>query len=133
MSSGYTANSEKRLKSGEIYLDDSLQHRCFTDELVSLEEKADVLSQMDIPWLRQPIDTQLDTLTVELHEQWQEFNRELSLGKLKHLDYDSGTKKLSLHRPKADNDAAHEDAFYEQLSFCDVADVFRFGRTSCRP
>lgn len=39
----------KRLKSGEIYLDDSFQHRCFTDELVSLDEKSDVLSQMDIP------------------------------------------------------------------------------------
>jgi TnpA family transposase len=123
---------QKRLKSGEIYLDDSLQHRCFTDELVSLEEKADVLSQMDIPWLRQPIDAQLDTLTAELHEQWQAFNRELSLGKLKHLDYDSGTEKLSLHRPKADNDAAHEDEFYEQLLFCDVADVFRFVNEQCQ-
>jgi hypothetical protein len=108
---------QKRLKSGEIYLDDSLQHRCFTDELVSIEEEADVLSQMGIPWLRQPPDAQLDTLTAELQEQWQAFNRELGLGKLKHLDYDSGTKKLSLHRPKADNDAAHEDEFYEQLSF----------------
>jgi TnpA family transposase len=122
----------KRLKSGEIYLDDSLQHRRFTDELVSLEEKADVLSQMDIPWLRQPIGTQLDALTVELHEQWQAFNRELSSGKLKHLDYNSGTKKLSLHRPKVDNDAAHEAAFYEQLSFCDVADVFRFVNEQCQ-
>jgi hypothetical protein len=27
----------KRLQSGEIYLDDSLQHRCFTNELVSLQ------------------------------------------------------------------------------------------------
>jgi hypothetical protein len=27
----------KRLKSGEIHLNDSLQHRRFTDELVSLE------------------------------------------------------------------------------------------------
>ena len=91
-----------------------------------------MLSQMDIPWLRQPIDAHLDALTAELHEQWQAFNRELSLGKLKHLDYDSGTKKLSLHRPKADNDAAHEDAFYEQLSFCDVADVFRFVNEECQ-
>ncbi len=39
----------KRLKSGEIYLDDSLQHRCFTDELVSLDEKADVLCQNEHP------------------------------------------------------------------------------------
>ena len=123
---------QKRLKSGEIYLDDSLQHRCFTDELVSLEEKADVLSQMDIPWLRQPIDAQLDALTAELHEQWQAFNRELSLGQLKHLDYNSETKKLSMHRQKADNDDAHEGSFYEQLSFCDVADVFRFVNEQCQ-
>jgi hypothetical protein len=123
---------QKRLKSGEIYLDDSLQHRCFTDELVSLEEMADVLSQMDIPWLRQPIDAQLGALTSELHEQWQAFNRELSLGKLKHLDYNNETKKLSMHRQKADNDDAHEGAFYEQLSFCDVADVFRFVNEQCQ-
>jgi hypothetical protein len=38
-----------------MYLNDSLQHRRFTDELVSLEEKAEVLDQLDIPWLRQPI------------------------------------------------------------------------------
>jgi hypothetical protein len=60
----------KRLKSGEIYLNDSLQHRRFTDELVSLEEKADVLAQLDIPWLRQPIDIQLKALSEELREQW---------------------------------------------------------------
>ena len=77
-----------------------------------------MLSQMDISWLSQPIDAQLDALTAELHEQWQAFNRELSLGKLKHLDYNSETKKLSMHRQKADNDDAHEGAFYEQLSFC---------------
>ena len=96
----------KRLKSGELYLDDSLQHRSFTDELVSLEEKADVLSQMDIPWLRKPIHTQLDTLTSELHAQWLAFNRELSQGKLKHLDYDRETKTLTWRRPKAEKETA---------------------------
>jgi hypothetical protein len=44
----------KRFKSGELYLDDSLQHRHFSDELVSLDEKAAVLAQIDIPFLRQP-------------------------------------------------------------------------------
>jgi hypothetical protein len=122
----------KRLKSGEIYLDDSLQYRSLTDELVCLDEKADVLSQMDIPWLREPIDAQLDALTAELHEQWLAFNRELRQGKLKHLDYDSKTKTLTWHRPKADNDAAQQDSFYEQLSFCDVADVFRFVNEQCQ-
>jgi hypothetical protein len=72
----------KRLKSGELYLDDSLQHRHFSDELVSMDEKADILAQMDIPFLRKPINIQLDTLVIELHEQWLAFNRELKQGKL---------------------------------------------------
>ena len=122
----------KRLRSGEIYLDDSLQHRCFTDELVSLDEKADVLSQMDIQWLRKPIDAQLDALTAELREQWLAFNRELRHGKLKHLDYDTKTQRLTWRRPKADNDTAPQDAFYGQLASCDVADVFRFVNAQCQ-
>jgi TnpA family transposase len=123
----------KRLKSGELYLDDSLQHRCFSDELVSLEAKADVLSQMDIPWLRQPIEAQLNALaTEELDAQWLAFNRELRQGKLKHLDYDSQTRTLTWRKPEADKHVAREEAFYEQLSFCDVADVFRFVNEQCR-
>lgn len=122
----------KRLKSGEIYLDDSLQHRCFTDELVSVDDKADVLRQMDIPLLRQPIDTQLDALAAELRKQWLALNRELRQGKLKHVDYDSQTKTLTVRRHKADKDAARQDSFYEQLPFCDVADVFRFVNEQCQ-
>jgi TnpA family transposase len=122
----------KRLQSGELYLDDSLQHRCFTDELVSLDEKADVLAQMDLPWLRRPIEEQLDALAVELRAQWLAFNRELRQGKLKHLDYDRQSKTLTWRRPKADRDAAQQNRFYERLSFCDVADVFRFVNEQCR-
>jgi len=47
----------KRLRSGELFLDDSLQYRHFSDELVSPEAQADVLTQMDIPFLRQSIET----------------------------------------------------------------------------
>ena len=77
----------KRFQSGELYLDDSLQHRHFSDELVSMDEKADVLAQMDIPFLRQPVNSQLDALGAELHTQWLAFNRELKQGKLTHLEY----------------------------------------------
>jgi len=122
----------KRLKSGEIYLDDSLQHRCFNDELVSLDDKADLLSYLDIRWLRLPIDTQLDVLTAELREQWLGFNRELRQGKLKHLDYDSGAKKLTCRRPKANNDAVHQTSFYEQMPFSDIGDIFRFVNEQCQ-
>ena len=116
----------KRFQSGELYLDDSLQHRHFADELVSLDDKADVLAQMDIPFLRQPIEAQLDVLKKELHAQWMAFNRELKQGKLTHLEYDKDTQTLTWHKPKVDKMPAREQAFYEQLTFCDVADVFRF-------
>ena len=91
-----------------------------------------MLGQMDIPWLRQPIGAQLDALKAELHEQWLAFNRELRQGKLKHLDYDSERKTLTWRRPKADNDTAKQNRFYDQLSFCDVGDVFRFVNGQCQ-
>ena len=122
----------KRLKSGEVYLNDSLQHRRLTDDLVSLAEKADALDQMDIPWLRQPIETQLKALSAELREQWLAFDRELRQGKLKHFDYDRETGSLTWRRPKADNDAARQDRFYEQVSLCDIADVVRFTNEQCQ-
>lgn len=121
----------KRLKSGEIHLDDSVQHRALSDELVSLDTKAVALSQLDIPWLRQPIEAQLKALTAELHQQWLAFNNELHQGKLKHLEYDSRSKTLIWCRRKAENEAAQQDSFYDQMSFCDVADVFRFVNEQC--
>ena len=122
----------KRFRSGEIYLDDSLQHRHFSDELVSMDEKADVLAQMDIPFLRQPVNAQLDTLKAELCAQWLALDSELKQGKLTHLDYDKDTKKLIWRKPKGENQKVREQGFYEQLPHCDVADVFRFVNRQCQ-
>ena len=122
----------KRFQSGELYLDDSLQHRHFSHELVSLAEKAEALAQMDIPFLRQPVDAQLDALTTELRAQWLAFNRELKQGKLTHLEYDKATQKLTWRKPKGKNQKAREQTFYEQLPYCDVADVFRFVNGQCQ-
>ncbi|MBE9401953.1 Tn3 family transposase [Acinetobacter albensis] len=122
----------KRFKSGEIYLDDSIQHRHFSDELVSVYEKSNLLSQMDIPFLRQPIKVQLDTLTTELRSQWLAFNRELKQGKLTHLDFNKDVQTLIWHKPKSDTQKVQEQPFYEKLSYCDVADVFRFVNGQCQ-
>lgn len=64
--------------------------------------------------------------------QWLAFNRELRQGKLTHLDYDRETQTLTWRRPKAEKDTARQDSFYEQLAFCDVADVFRFVNDECQ-
>jgi len=122
----------KRLKSGEIYLDDSLQYRRLTDELVSLDAQTEALGGLEIPWLRQPIEVQLKALEVELDEQWQSFDRELRQGKLKHLEYDSASKTLTWRRPKADSETASQAPFFDQVACCDIADVFRFVNEHCR-
>jgi hypothetical protein len=67
----------KRLAIGELYLNDRLRRRRFSDELVAMERKEQALQSLDIPWLRQPVDVELEALTAELHDLWQCFDREL--------------------------------------------------------
>lgn len=106
----------KRLDNGDIYLDDSVRHRRFADDLVSLEAKADALKALNIPWLRQPVDVTLDALFAELDTQWRAFDRELRSGKLKHLEFDPEKKTLKWHRPKADKDKQVEYSLLRPVS-----------------
>lgn len=121
----------KRLESGELYLDDSLQHRHLSDELVSIEEKADILAQMDIPFLRKPIEHQLAALTRELHRQWMAFNRELKQGKLPHLAFDNDTQKLSWRKQDSGAQPDNVTDFYSRLPLSELTDVFRFVNQQC--
>lgn len=116
----------KRFKSGEFHLNNSLRHRHLSDELVPEGEQAAVLAEMNIPFLHKPIKSQLKVLASELHRQWKAFNRELKQGKLKHLEYDKETQKLTWHKSVVSRHKAQNKRFYEQLPFCDVTDVFRF-------
>lgn len=122
----------KRFKSGEFHLNNSLRHRHLSDELVPEGEQAAVLTAMNIPFLQKPVKTQLKALESELHRQWKAFNRELKQGKLKHLEYDQQTQKLTWHKSVVSRHKAQEKSFYEQLPFCDVTDVFRFVNEHCR-
>lgn len=122
----------KRFQAGEFHLNDSLRHRHLSDELVQEGEQASVLAEMKIPFLQKSIKTQLKALSSELHRQWKAFNRELKQGKLKHLEYDKDTQKLTWHKSVISRHKAQEKRFYEQLEFCDVTDVFRFVNEQCR-
>lgn len=121
----------KRLDVGELYLNDSIAHRRFSDELVSMDQKAEILAQMNIPWLRQPVDVHLNTLSTELNHLWKTFDHELREGKLKHLEYDAEKKTLIWHKPKADNDDTLQTGFYAKLPARDIADIFRFVNERC--
>jgi len=121
----------KRLKSGEVYVDDSHQHRHFCADLVSPEKQQAALEQLDIPWVREPLEDQLAKLGAELRDQWQAFEQELRDGKLEHLDHDPATGRFAWHRLKANENPQQQDAFYGQLPLCDVADVLRFVDQEC--
>lgn len=105
----------KRFQAGEFHLNDSLRHRHLSDELVQEGEQAAVLAEMKIPFLQKSIKTQLKALSSELHRQWKAFNRELKQGKLKHLEYDKDTQKLTWHKSMISRHKAQEKRFYEQL------------------
>ena len=122
----------KRFDINELYLNDSVVNRRFSDDLVSMEKKSDVLKKLDIPWLRQPLDESIDALYAELSQQWKLFDRELRQGKLKHLEYDDVRKHLTWHKPKVNKDEALKLGFYAKLQSHDIADIFRFVNEQCQ-
>jgi len=119
----------RRLESGEIYLDDSISHRCFEHELIPLNDSE--INQVDLPCLQLPIEEQLDELFNELNSQWKIFNKMIKENKQKHIQYDTNTKTLSFHRPKTSNMEKSEDIFYAKLPSVDIIDVLRFVQKGC--
>ena len=122
----------KRLRTGDIFIDDSLQHRRLADELVALADHAPLLAQMKIAWLSQPIGPWLAARATELRRQWRSFNSELRRGKLPHLAFDPVRKRVVWNRPKAQDSADQCDGFYGRLPLTDVADVLRYVNAQCQ-
>ena len=115
----------ENLKTGAIYLKDSLQYRSLSQELVSLEEKEEIIQQLNIPALSKPITQQLDDLFIELYQLWKVFNKKLRNGTLSHLRYDEKDKTLHLQKTKSNKEEQIQHRFYEQLPFADIIDVLR--------
>ncbi len=124
----------KRLRSGDIYIDDSLQHRRLADELVPQAESAALLEQMgtDIDSLCQPVSERLEALAKELRQQWRSFNSALRRGKLTHLEFDTQRRRLILHKPKVEYSPDAPDSIYGRLPLTDIADVLSFVDGQCQ-
>jgi len=121
----------KRLESGELYVDDSLSHKCFDHELLHLADNDPRLKNFDLPCLHRPIEEQLAESYRELRELWTLFNIKLKRGELKHLQYDVVTKELSWHKMKYGDNEEIKHKFYEQLPHNDITDVLRFVSERC--
>lgn len=121
----------KRLESGELYVDDSINHRYFEHELVPLVSD-DMLNQFDLPCLQNSIDKQLSALSQELKKQWEQFNEMIKQNNHKHIQYDNKSKTISFHRPKIEQEEDSQERFYEKLQMVDNIDVLRFVNEKCR-
>lgn len=122
----------KCINSGEIYLDDSIRHRSFNQEMVSNERMKSMKGEIDAPALKTPLKDQLDKSFLELDEQWSLFNTELKEGKLKHLNYDHVTDALHTQEINIDKtDEELQKEFYSQFPLIDITDILRFDNKEC--
>jgi Tn3 transposase DDE domain len=117
---------QKRLKSGSLHLEDSINHRSLQQELNEAFEKGALTQSLDIPALKSPITKILDERFSELKQLWIQFNDNFSQGKLKHLHFDEKNKTLHFKKSKDDKDEELQHRFYGQLPLRDVSDVLRF-------
>ncbi len=126
---------KKKLKSGEIYLEDSIQNRSLQQELDCAKEKGELAASLEIPALKQTVNFLLDEKFADLKTELLKFNDAFTQGKLKHLLYDEKTKTLHFKKTKGNQDEEVQYKFYSQLPLCDISDVLRFvnggSRYSC--
>lgn len=121
----------KHINSGGLYIEDSLDHRCFNHELVTIDQKKDILNDLNIPWLQKPIHQQLDSLTKELHGLWLLFNKSLKQDKFAHLKYDYKKQKLNWSKIKASKNEKLQNKFFKQLPVFDISDLLNFVNNDC--
>lgn len=126
---GIYSKIKKSLESGELYLDDSVSHRCFDDELIPLNDNE--LGDLNLSCLQKPIEERLDDLYKDLKKQWKLLDKAIRQNKSKHFQYDKVNKTLSFHKPKDVKTEQFENTIYEQLVPVDIIDVLHFVNKKC--
>ena len=118
----------KQLKTGALFVKDSILYRPFSHDLVSLKEKKAILKTLQIPWLETSCKKQVNELFKELESLWIELNNKLKKGEIKHLKYNSVTKKLQWVKPRiiSEENTPETKTLYDNLPIMDIADILRF-------
>jgi len=122
---------KKQIKSGILYLEDSIYHRSLKQELNEASEKVAIAEPLDIPSLKKPIRQILDEHFMELRSQWNSFYNSFNKGLLKHLDFDTNAKVLHFRKFDKKTEEKLQHKFYKQLPLCDISDVLRFVNERC--
>lgn len=118
----------KQMATGALFVKDSLRYRLFSHDLVSLREKKDILKSLQIPWLETSCKKQVNGLFKELESVWIAFNNKLKNDQIKHLKYNSVTKKLLWVKRRVINEenTPETKTIYDKLPTTDIADILRF-------
>jgi TnpA family transposase len=118
----------KQMATGALFVKDSLRYRPFSHDLVSLKEKKSILKSLQIPWLETSCKKQINELFKELESLWIEFNNKLKQGQIKHLKYNSVTKKLLWVKPRviSEENTPETKILYDKLPIMDIADILQF-------
>ena len=71
---------QEQIKYGVLYVKDSVLHNCFNHELISVEKSQHVLKDMDVPWIKEPIIKQVNSLIGYLDDLWIKINEKYEKG-----------------------------------------------------
>ncbi len=126
-----------RLEAGDIYISDSLRFRSFDEDLIPKEtwkqDKAQILQDIDAPWLSQPMAEVLKDLEKELETKYEEVNRRILSGENPHIKLSkkkNGEIRWTL--PYVTNEETVNHPLFDELPQAPIAPLLQFVDSRCQ-
>jgi TnpA family transposase len=123
----------RKLKSGELYLEDSINYKCLSHEMADLQQNAELLEHLNLLKLYQPIAAQLEKQTEELYQSFLSLDQSLKNDTNPVIRYN--TQDQTYHWKKAEADTLDKDIqnrFYENVPIRDITDILHFVNQECQ-
>ena len=120
-----------RLSSGDIFLRDSISYRSFEDDLVddkTWENKDRIIEELNLPFLKRPVDEILAELEEKLETRFHYVNRRIRGGKNRSIKI-TETGKWVLSDTRTENDTNHP--VLAQMQQAGIADILNFVDRQC--
>jgi len=122
---------KKSLASGETVVHDSIHYRKLEDELIPhkqwLANKDKILAELNLPLLRQPIKTLLETLNTELTHRYHDVNQRIDNRQNKQITLHTQKNNLITWKlPYKKQEDAVNNPFYEKLPNINIDDIIQY-------
>lgn len=122
------------LEAGDVFCRDSVRFRSFEDDLIEDErwkDKANLIANLDLPLLKQPIREHLAALEQQLESRLVEVNERIASGDNTHFEL---TKRRSqtrwtLHYPRSTELINHP--YFDALKQVDISSVLHVANQQC--